>query len=314
MIVTCASCLTKYNLDDSRIPLKGVKVRCSRCKHVFYVVPPPETREEIIEDFESFAKYHEELMGPSTKEEEVSESPEGVPKEVKEKEIHEEEEEKILFAEKPPEERIESIPPILPSEEERPEAKPTYPRKRVRRMGWIPSRFFILVIILILLVLGLFYAWTEMGAGGKLFPLIETPFKKLSALWDQIWGLEKEGLLVGDLNRYDERIGDTSIFVIEGRVKNQSKYTKKHIKVKVLLFDQNKNIVASQEVVCGRSIGREALRNLLPSLSKEEIAIHPTGKEKEVPPGKAVPFMVVFKNISEEAKEFKVEIVEAPSL
>lgn len=310
MIVTCASCLTKYNLDDSRIPLKGVKVRCSRCKHVFYVVPPPETREEIIEDFESFAKYHEELMGPSPKEEEVSESPEGV----KEEEIHEEEE-KTLFAEKPPEERVEPIGPILPSEEERPEAKPTYPRRRVRKMGWIPSRFFILIIILILLVLGLFYAWTEMGAGGKLFPLIETPFKKVSALWDQIWGLEKEGLLVGDLNRYDERVGDTSIFVIEGKVKNQSKYIKKHIKVKVLIFDQNRNMVASQEVVCGRSIGREALRNLLLSPSKEEIVIHPqTVKEKEVPPGKAVPFMVVFKNIPEEAKEFKVEIIEAPSL
>ncbi|MGB9628463.1 MAG: DUF3426 domain-containing protein [Thermodesulfobacteriota bacterium] len=304
MIVTCASCLTKYNLDDSRISLKGVKVRCSRCKHVFYVVPPPERREEIIEDFESFAKYHEELMGRTTEPQEAA----------KKEEIHEEEE-KILFGEKPLVERVEPIPSVFPSEEEKPEAKSTFPRKRVRKVGWVPSRFFILVIILIILVLGLFYAWTEMGTGGRLFPLIETPFKKLSAIWDQIWGLEKEGLFVGDLNRYDERIGDTFLSVIEGKVKNQSKYTKKHIKVKVLIFDQSRNMVASQEVVCGRSIGREALRNLLPSLSKEEIAIHPqTVKEKEVPPGKAVPFMVVFKNIPEEAKEFKVEIVEAPSL
>ncbi len=311
MIVTCASCLTKYNLDDSRISLKGVKVRCSRCKHVFYVVPPPETREEIIEDFESFAKYHEGLMGPSPKEEEVSETPVVVRKE----EVHEEEEERILFAEKPPEEKGEPTHPVRPPIEEKPEVRPTFPRRRARKMGWIPSRFFILIIILILLVLGLFYAWTEMGAGGRLFPLVETPLKKLSALWDQIWGLEKEGLWVGDLNRYDERIGDTSLFVIEGKVKNQSKYTKRHIKVKVLIFDLNRNMVASQEVVCGRSIGREELRNLFASHSKEEIAIHPqTAKEKEVPPGKAVPFMVVFKNIHEEAKEFKVEIVDAPSL
>jgi len=62
MIITCASCLTKFNLDDSRISQKGVKVRCSRCHHVFYVVPPPETREEVMENFESFAKYHEDLM------------------------------------------------------------------------------------------------------------------------------------------------------------------------------------------------------------------------------------------------------------
>jgi len=67
MVVTCSSCLTKFNLDDSRIQSKGVKVRCSRCKHIFYVVPPPETKEEIKENFESFAKYHEELMEPGEK-------------------------------------------------------------------------------------------------------------------------------------------------------------------------------------------------------------------------------------------------------
>ena len=64
MIITCASCLTKFNLDDSRIPSKGVKVRCSRCQHVFYVVPPAETKEEVMEGFQSFARYHEDLMVP----------------------------------------------------------------------------------------------------------------------------------------------------------------------------------------------------------------------------------------------------------
>ena len=94
MIITCASCLTKFNLDDSRISAKGVKVRCSRCKHVFYVVPPPETKEEIIEGFESFAKYHEELIGPGEKKEEAP------PKvKVEKKEIApEEEEEAFLFS------------------------------------------------------------------------------------------------------------------------------------------------------------------------------------------------------------------------
>ena len=71
MIITCASCLTKFNLDDSRIQAKGIKVRCSRCKHLFYVVPPPETKEEIIENAESFAKYHEDLMGPGGEKAEV---------------------------------------------------------------------------------------------------------------------------------------------------------------------------------------------------------------------------------------------------
>jgi hypothetical protein len=32
------------------------------------------------------------------------------------------------------------------------------------------------------------------------------------------------------------------------------------------------------------------------------------------PSGKAIPFMIVFKDLPTQAKEFKVEIVEAPSL
>jgi predicted Zn finger-like uncharacterized protein len=37
MIVTCPECLTKFRLDDERIPEGGGKARCSRCQHVFPV-------------------------------------------------------------------------------------------------------------------------------------------------------------------------------------------------------------------------------------------------------------------------------------
>lgn len=39
MIVTCEQCETQFQLDDSRVPAAGVKVRCSRCKHAFFVKP-----------------------------------------------------------------------------------------------------------------------------------------------------------------------------------------------------------------------------------------------------------------------------------
>ena len=109
MIITCASCLTKFNLDDSRIQPKGVKVRCSRCKHVFYVVPPPETKEEIIENFESFAKYHEELMEPGEKK---AEAPPEAKVEKKEAPPEEEEEEAFLFSEKAPYQKRGESPSI----------------------------------------------------------------------------------------------------------------------------------------------------------------------------------------------------------
>jgi hypothetical protein len=46
-----------------------------------------------------------------------------------------------------------------------------------------------------------------------------------------------------------------------------------------------------------------------------EIVIGPkTDKEMIVPSGKTAPFMVVFKYLPNQAKEFTVEVVEAPNL
>ena len=74
MIVTCDSCLTKFRLDDSKISTKGTKVRCSRCQHVFLVTFSPVTKEEIVEDFGSFAQCHEALIEPDQKKVDVSPS------------------------------------------------------------------------------------------------------------------------------------------------------------------------------------------------------------------------------------------------
>ena len=50
MIVTCERCATQFQLDDARVPKRGVRVRCSRCKHAFRVVPEAQrAAEEIAE-------------------------------------------------------------------------------------------------------------------------------------------------------------------------------------------------------------------------------------------------------------------------
>ena len=328
MIVTCASCLTKFNLDDSRIPVKGVKVRCSRCKHVFYVVPPPETKEEIIEDAESFAKYHEELMGPGEKKEEA---PPEAKIEKEEVAPEGEEEETFLFSEKTPEEKVGKLPPteeekLVPKEEEempvvepfieeKAEEKPSKPTRIVQRVSMGPSRFFALLVVLVLLVFGVFYLWTEVGSGGRLSPYLEYPVKKITELWNQIWGIEKRDLIVGDLGGYEERMGEIPLFIIEGKVKNQSKFTKKYIKIRVVIFDQDKLKVAEKEAICGRIIGRGELKKQPVEFFKEEMVIQPQTKEEMITPsGKASPFMVIFKDPPSQAKEFKVEILEAPNL
>ncbi len=39
MIVTCDSCRTKYLLGNERVPLKGIRVRCPKCRYVWKLVP-----------------------------------------------------------------------------------------------------------------------------------------------------------------------------------------------------------------------------------------------------------------------------------
>jgi len=40
VIIVCEQCQTRFQLDAARIPARGAKVRCSRCKHAFHVAHP----------------------------------------------------------------------------------------------------------------------------------------------------------------------------------------------------------------------------------------------------------------------------------
>jgi predicted Zn finger-like uncharacterized protein len=48
MIVACERCRTRFQLDDARVPEGGVRVRCSRCKHAFFVLKPGTSKDEAI--------------------------------------------------------------------------------------------------------------------------------------------------------------------------------------------------------------------------------------------------------------------------
>ena len=48
MIVTCERCATQFQLEDARVPEDGVRVRCSRCKHAFFIERPARNEAEQI--------------------------------------------------------------------------------------------------------------------------------------------------------------------------------------------------------------------------------------------------------------------------
>ena len=54
MIVQCEACQTRFRLADEKVKVGGIKVRCSKCKEVFTVMPPePEFAEDTV-DYGSF--------------------------------------------------------------------------------------------------------------------------------------------------------------------------------------------------------------------------------------------------------------------
>jgi predicted Zn finger-like uncharacterized protein len=332
MIVTCASCMTKFSLDESKLPAKGAKVRCSKCQHVFFVVPPTEPppepppelppepkEEEPMEDFESFIKSQGEFAEPSAKGPEIPRSQMDKREDIgfpgEKEDIGFPEEEEALFREEAPAKKVAPVAPFEPEIEERPEAKPVKPKRMVQREKRKPPVVFLLIIFLVLLVLGGFFLWTEFGSKEIVTTYLEYPIQKAKALWDQLLGVKQEGLVVGDLNRYDEKVQDFFLSVIEGKVKNQSQSARKYIKIRVEIFDQHKDKIAEKDTLCGLNIGLDGLKSLPPEFFKGEMLIQPQQpNDMVVPTGKEAPFMVVFKDLAGQAREFEVVIIEAPNL
>lgn len=50
MVVVCEKCETRFHLDDTRVPAKGARVRCSRCKHAFFVRPEVRDKAALVEE------------------------------------------------------------------------------------------------------------------------------------------------------------------------------------------------------------------------------------------------------------------------
>jgi len=172
MIITCPSCLTNFKLEDSRIPAKGAKVRCSRCQHVFSISAPPVKKERGIEESKSIAKQQGAFVEPGQKET-------GISPPLKK-------EESLPLDRKTSQEKGEPMVPEKPLSEEKAKVVTLKSERMEAKKRRSHSRLIAILVVLILLAFGAFYLWTEMGSIDKLTSYIEYPLKKITDLWDQI--------------------------------------------------------------------------------------------------------------------------------
>jgi len=68
VIVTCERCDTRFQLDDLRVPETGARVRCSRCKHAFVLLPAGASTGDAIDAVARAAAVAEEPTPPSVTE------------------------------------------------------------------------------------------------------------------------------------------------------------------------------------------------------------------------------------------------------
>lgn len=64
MIVQCVNCETRFQLDEARVPLAGVRVRCSRCKESFFLAHPSASEAEAINEVVEQAVYQDRPPAP----------------------------------------------------------------------------------------------------------------------------------------------------------------------------------------------------------------------------------------------------------
>jgi predicted Zn finger-like uncharacterized protein len=353
MIVQCEICGAKYNIEDSKITTKGVKVRCAKCKHVFSVEPPslspppqPQTPsplpptpgpagDDFLQDFESFEKFHKELMdtpgpelGPPIDEESPFERGEfeGIPQDTGEVPSEVPSMEEFPTEEWPgpsPEQQkpTESLEGEMDTptfdmeglEEERYLDKPQVIPKKKKT-----SRSFVLIGILLIVALGGYYLWSERGMElslpGNIPSLIKSIPEKLQYLWEDIRGIERGSLTFSDLEGYKDIIGEVSVFVITGKILNDTNKTKKHVRIKAVLLNDKNKVLDEKQTLCGSYFTKESLKKLPARFTRGDFKLRPpVPSQMRVAPRMSVPFIVIFPNMPPDAQEFQVEIVEAPN-
>jgi predicted Zn finger-like uncharacterized protein len=66
LVVECGKCGTRFQFDASRIPDDGIRVRCSRCKHAFFLQHPSQSQAGAVNALAQQAVENESLASPST--------------------------------------------------------------------------------------------------------------------------------------------------------------------------------------------------------------------------------------------------------
>lgn len=175
-----------------------------------------------------------------------------------------------------------------------------------RRKG-SPVLPFLIGILLILALGGAGFYLLNGGSGG-LAGLVPNSLKGLLGLGPNAGGLVEIRSLVGEFLA-NRDAGE--IFVIKGDAFNVSSQPLTTIQIQGNIYGPQGELIVQQTIFCGNVLSGEQLA-MQPYSSMEKVLGKQFGQtlaNLEVPPGKGIPFMIVFRNVPKEATDFGVEVV-----
>ena len=334
MNVQCEKCGTKYNLDDTKVKPGETKVRCSQCQHVF-TVPHPHSL--TLNEKEIFSETDAKVEDAFMKEwaQEIASQPpqapeqsapsaldEGPPprafvpptpeepllrEEAPLEEVPAEEapvavEEMPVAAEEAPVEKEQGAEPASPGEEIFP-VSPVAVEEAPAKKKHKTSTPFLAIMFILLICAGSLYFWSNRMHGS--IPAFEYIYEKLYSLME---GEKAQKIFPVAPRGFEYTLEGGTVYVIQGKVANRSKETKKFIKVQASLFDKTGKVVATSTGYCGVTITNEEIKNSIYESLKTSFGFVSPGRARPVPSQQSLPFTIIFFSPPEGATQYQVEI------
>ncbi len=307
MIIQCKKCRSKFNLDESKVKDKGIKVKCSVCGNTFRVYPEPE--EALKETEKSLEPEAKEQFAPEHEGGEGDQEPvEEIMLDEEQKEEQEQEPEQMISVEelswKEDEVSVEEVEEgEIPSTEESMESieEATYPESGSKsNLLWIIGIAFIVLIFV--------------GGGAVMLFMPDLIPDSLSFLKITKRELpEDPGVALLSFSSVKGTFIQTDNgkqrFIIQGYVINKYRHPRSYIMVMGSILDSKGRTVRAMKVYAGNTFKEKELKSLplgeiLKSLRRRS---GKGGSNVNIKPGARVPFMIVFEDLPEDMSEFAVE-------
>lgn len=341
VIIQCKKCGTKYNFDEALIEGEGIWVRCTRCKNMFFQVNPG------IEPIVSITDIEDRNIAIGTdmkkKKPETGAYREVVPHPQSDKDTGKGDEVEQLWQDmalmeegdffndqlekdallKDEGRPVTSNEPVI-KENHSNHDEITWKKNKTggKRKGfWTPGRVVVYPVMVIVLLLTLYF-WFFPQVGRQILNNVY-PVEKSTQIIG--WGGNttkpvnggKEKISFVNIKEHTVKnwiVGD--IFIIQGIAVNKNASPVSQLKVKGRIVDSSGTVLMKEKVYAGNILADEELKNLTEEEIKEELS-NPWGSDflnRDIPYKGEIPFMIVFSNPPESAKEYLIDPVKVEAV